>query len=50
MRRSTVVKIFVGSLIGAAPSLVLLIVAGVLAIRSDAFVDNARANPPQGTR
>lgn len=38
MRRSTVVKIFVGSLIGAVPALVLLI------------VNNARADPPQGTR
>ncbi|MEO7130095.1 MAG: hypothetical protein ABIZ07_01805 [Dermatophilaceae bacterium] len=38
MRKSTVVKIFLGSLIGAAASLVLLIVAGLLAIRSGAFV------------
>ena len=38
MRKSTVVKFFLGSLIGAAASLVLLIVAGLLAIRSDAFV------------
>ncbi|MDN5766868.1 MAG: hypothetical protein L0H96_24220 [Humibacillus sp.] len=38
MRKSTVVKIFLGSLIGAAASLVLLIVAGLLAIGSDAFV------------
>ena len=38
MRKSTVVKIFVGSLIGMAASLVLFLVAGALALGSDVFV------------
>ena len=38
MRKSTVVKVFVGSLVGMAASIVLLIVTGALALGSDVFV------------
>lgn len=38
MRKSTVVKLFVGSLVGMAASVVLFLVAGALALGSDVFV------------
>lgn len=38
MRKPTIVKFFLGSLVGMAASVVLLIVAGALALGSDVFI------------
>jgi hypothetical protein len=40
MRKSTIVKLFIGSLIGLAAAVVLFLVAGTVALASDSFIMN----------